>query len=240
MPECAKCKKRREGTQMRKCCDGTYYCNRKCERANFRNHKTSCTKPIVEVIKPVPPPDPALLKDIVMPFQRLLRGDYLQGRPDTDVYKLLIDAYRLRMHYKYNHEHSTYGGVGHGIQGFRHFLGRAQAIPHMLPSWWSDKKQAECEELGCQEGWSSLAETIDDVAVCHHYNGTQKDAQNNTHIEIQLLFLAEDIYGTGIGNTPDRFLRRLMMFYDASIIIAMKALREALTEALDRALIETL
>ncbi|KAH8156548.1 hypothetical protein CIB48_g11698 [Xylaria polymorpha] len=212
MPYCAKCKKKRDDDQerdddqmrdnhqMRNCCDGIYYCNRKCERANYANHKDSCPK-VAAAEKPtlhpaestlgkkctapsepgaaeksalLPPPEP-LIKDIYDPFNRLKRGDYLQGRPDLDVYRTLIDSYRLRMSDNnvfagVRHEDSIYGKSKDGIAGFLRFLNRAKAIPRMMPSWWDVKKEAECVELGRQTGWSSLSAVIHGAEIRKHYN----------------------------------------------------------------------
>ncbi|RWA13127.1 hypothetical protein EKO27_g1998 [Xylaria grammica] len=227
MPCCAKCEKTCDDeAQMRKCCEGTYYCNRKCERANFQHHKVSCPKLVPETkeTKKAKPkkkrakknkkskarkfPSAPLIKQIQKPFDRLKKGNYLQGRPDTDVYRLIIDAYRLRMEDNYTYadicyEDSIYGGAKDGLEGFRVFLQRAKEIPLMMPSWWNDKKQAECEELGRQHGWSSLAEKINDASVRGHYE--------DKLIDIQLRMLAEDIYGTGIGDERARFLRDEIM-----------------------------
>ncbi|TGJ84650.1 hypothetical protein E0Z10_g4125 [Xylaria hypoxylon] len=209
MPCCAKCNKTHDTeAQMRKCCQDTYYCNRKCERADFQNHKASCLKPVFKVDKAPAPLDAPLMKKIYKSFHRLKRGDYLQGRPDTDVYKLLIDAYRLRMedndvYAGIHYEDSIYGDATDGLEGFRMFLDRAKVITHMMPSWWSDNKQAECEELGRQEGWSSLSEKIDATSVHEHYS--------DKFIDIQLRMLAEDIYGTGIGDRQTRLLRDKIM-----------------------------
>ncbi|KAI0531587.1 hypothetical protein GGR58DRAFT_524260 [Xylaria digitata] len=204
MIKCANCSKALgDGTHMRKCCDGIYYCNRKCERKNFQKHKTSCPNHLSKVNKPHLP-DAPLSKKILKPFYRLRRGDYLQGRPDTDVYKLLIDAYRLRveddkMYAGIRHDDSIYGNAQDGLEGFRSFIDRAKAIPRMLPPWWSEKKQAECEALGRQKGWSSLSYKIDGADVRSHYD--------DKFIDIELRLLAEDIYGTGIGDIQERFLR---------------------------------
>ncbi|KAI0449463.1 hypothetical protein F5B21DRAFT_518147 [Xylaria acuta] len=214
MTYCKKCKQKHDSEQMIKCCGGTYYCDKMCEKADYEKHKKSCTKLVVF----------ALIKDIYDPFNRLKRGDYLQGRPDIDVYKTLIDAYRLRMDdnalVEVRHEDSIYGKSKDGLAGFHQFLDRARAIPRMMPSWWDDKKQAECEELGRQTGWSSLTATIKELDVCNHYNPLKhytarkhftdvarkyyKDVAREDHydiyIDVQLRLLAEDIYGTSIDH----------------------------------------
>ncbi|KAF2967609.1 hypothetical protein GQX73_g6007 [Xylaria multiplex] len=200
---CANCwKALSDETHMRKCCDGIYYCNRECKRQDFKHHKTSCPNLIPKGTPQLP--DAALSKKVASPFYRLQRGDYLQGLPATDIYKLLIDAYRLRVEDNKAYagtrgEDSIYGNAHDGLEGFRNFINRAKEIPRMLPPWWSDKKQAECEGLGRLKGWSSLSCKIDGADVRSHYN--------DRFMDIQLRFLAEDIYGTGIGDRQKRFLR---------------------------------
>ncbi|KAI0447294.1 hypothetical protein F4803DRAFT_575457 [Xylaria telfairii] len=281
MPYCAKCKKKRDEDQMRNCCDDIYYCNRKCERANYANHKDSCPK-TAEAKEPslhhagstssesgtaekralLPPPDP-LIKDIYDPFNRLKRGDYLQGRPDTDVYRILIDSYRLRMSdnnvfTNVRHEDSIYGNSKDGVAGFLRFLNRAKAIPRMMPSWWDAKKETECVELGRQTGWSSLSAVIHAAEIRKHYNPPKlytsrkhftdaarkyyKDVARETHyeiyIDVQLRLLAEDIYGTGIGDTETRFLREELKKLSneklAEITATGNSLRGALFQRLEK------
>ena len=59
---------------------------------------------------------------------------------------MLIDTFRLRCEDDY-----TYGAHNHGIYGndpplpvFRDFLARAKAAG-MLPQWWNEEKEKECE-----------------------------------------------------------------------------------------------
>ncbi|KAJ8122495.1 hypothetical protein ONZ43_g1323 [Nemania bipapillata] len=192
----------------------------------------------MRTINSAPTTDRALLKPNFEPFKRLKRGNYFHGRPDMDVYKILIDAYRLRMHdmaifTNDNDKDSIYGGAEDGLAGFRRFLCRAKAVPRMLPSWWGDKKQAECEQLGCQEGWSSLDTPIDHVAVRQYYK--------DKYMDIQLRLLAEDIYGTSIGHASSKFLRnRVMSLLDGSTITMGKALRETVFRELRDLLLDKL
>ncbi|KAI0521614.1 hypothetical protein F5B22DRAFT_643785 [Xylaria bambusicola] len=217
MPSCTWCKKSKDAEdQMRRCCEGTYYCNRKCERANFRAHKLSCPKHNPESeqtkqngsesqqIEPdeshSPPPKP-LTKHISNPFHRFKRGDYLQGRPDTDVYRLLTHAYLLREadNRAYNGNSTDGSQLDFEVERFRRFLNKAKEIPRMLPPWWSDKKQAECE---AQRG-GSLAYTVLPDDIQRQYG--------EPFMDIQLRLLAESIYGTGIGGNEHCILTEELM-----------------------------
>ncbi|KAK5626798.1 hypothetical protein RRF57_002513 [Xylaria bambusicola] len=147
------------------------------------------------------PPREPLRKRVYNPFQRFMRGDYLQGRPDTDVYRLLSHAYFLRKADSriYNGDSTDGGQLDFDFKGFREFLNKAKQIPRMLPPWWSDKKQAECEELGGQTRWGSLAYAIRRTDIRQQYR--------EPFMDIQLRLLAEYIHGTGIGDSKHCFLR---------------------------------
>ncbi|KAI1296466.1 hypothetical protein F5Y03DRAFT_294331 [Xylaria venustula] len=258
MPSCSNCNKQRAANQpMRECCTDIYYCNRKCERADFRRHKDHCHKLITQTptaptsqhapqdaSQSAPQEDPqppleTLFKGIEDPFHRLKRGNYLQNRDDMNVYEILIDSYRLRMEdneyfAKVRLADSIYGGARNGMEGFRDFLKRAKAVPHLLPYSWDKNKQAECEGLGREQGWSSLAKKIKDVDVNKHYQ--------DRYIVMQLRLLAEFIYGTSIGHKPRCILRdRVMIISDnCSNMGADAFLRMALNDHLLKLICEDL
>ncbi|KAI1749265.1 hypothetical protein F4782DRAFT_533553 [Xylaria castorea] len=257
MPHCTKCKKELDDEQMRECCNGIYYCSRKCEHADYVNHEKFCSKPVVVKEPARPLAEPALIKDIYDPFNRLKKGDYLHGRPDTDVYMILIDAYRLRLHDNYafhnvRPEDRIDFTSKDGVADFRRFLCQAKAIPRMMPSWWDKKKQAECVELGCQTGWSSLTTTISDSDVCKHYNPLKlytarkrftdvarkyyddvaREHHYDIYMDVQLRLLAEAIYGSGIGGAKTQSLREEMVEFSAEELTKVTKTGDLLREAL--------
>ncbi|KAI1361893.1 hypothetical protein F5Y08DRAFT_313493 [Xylaria arbuscula] len=240
MPTCGKCNRALDdGGKMRNCCEGTYYCSRKCERANFGTHRLSCPKinqepttthekdkgkeaqqdekdnndeeheksePGKKEKKTYPLEVEPLAKHIHNPFLRLKRGDYLQGRPDTDIYRLLNDAYFLRvadnrLHDRFDRNEETLPKPS--AEEFRSFLEKAKAVPRMLPTWWSDKKQTECEELGQVKGWGRLAYTTP--------NPGGRGRREDLFMDIQLRLFAEYIYDTGIGEKKDCPLRQELL-----------------------------
>ncbi|KAI0545033.1 hypothetical protein F4679DRAFT_588861 [Xylaria curta] len=238
MPSCTRCKKKRNDEQMRECCNGIFYCSHMCKHADYPNHYKVCSKSIEFKWPDRPLSEPALIKDIYDPFNRLKRGDYLQGRPDTDVYKILIDAHRLRMYdenpyYKFLCKDQVFSLSKDGIAGFRQFLCQAKAIPRMMPSWWNEKKEAECVELGRQTGWSSLSIVVSDDAVCKHYdspkpyiirkhltdvarnyyNDVVRDGHYEIYMDVQLRLLSEAIYGSGTEDTITPSLRKELIIY---------------------------
>ncbi len=83
-------------------------------------------------------PTKGLELPIPMPFTRLDEGTWLHNRPETDVYKLLVDAYRLRVEDTHIFkgeamEDSVYAGCKSGRRSFRKFLRKAATIPGLLP-----------------------------------------------------------------------------------------------------------
>ncbi|KAB5522016.1 putative MYND domain protein [Coniochaeta sp. 2T2.1] len=105
-----------------------------------------------------PNPPKGLDGPINKPFTRLDNGTWLHDRPEKDVYRLLIDAYRLRMEDEYNiegeaDEDSIYGGASNGSAGFKRSLMKIeQRNRNLLPSWWDESKRAACMALGRQRG----------------------------------------------------------------------------------------
>ncbi|KAI1081319.1 hypothetical protein F5B20DRAFT_60504 [Whalleya microplaca] len=226
---CARCDKTKGESEMRRCCKGTYYCNRACERANFRNHRDACARQRPASSKKAATPDSmdtgtassstgsssrnasssggALKKTVSNPFTLLDKGKYLHGRPEEDVYTLLVDAHRLRMDDTAKFDgikeaDSLYGGASDGLRGFQGFLAKAKARKGLLPPWWKAEKQTECEALGNGAGWSSLRNKIVKDDVNRHY-GDPKFA-------MQLRMLAEEVYGSGIGGQRGTHMMRMM------------------------------
>ncbi|KAI8167377.1 hypothetical protein K4K49_005289 [Colletotrichum sp. SAR 10_70] len=115
-------------------------------------------------------------------WNRLGKGTWFHGRPETDVYKLLIDAYRLRMDDRWDiakakEPGSLYvPGATDGKEGFRIFLDKAENTKSeegkpMLPTWWNAEKRKECEALGADTTqWTSLAKKVKKWDIHIHYD----------------------------------------------------------------------
>ncbi|KAI0009811.1 hypothetical protein F4779DRAFT_337971 [Xylariaceae sp. FL0662B] len=227
---CGRCGKAKQESEMRRCpnCEGTYYCNRTCQRADYKNHQNAgCARDksasANEAAPSIAAPtgntrstgsssrnasSGALRHTVSKPFTLLDKGTYLHDRPEEDVYKLLIDSYRLRMDDTAKFDgirepDSLYGGASDGLRGFQGFLAKAKARPNLLPPWWKDDKQAECEALGNGSGWSSLRNKIDKGNINSHYRDDK--------FAMQLRMLAEDIYGRGIGGANGTGMRQMMV-----------------------------
>jgi splicing suppressor protein 51 len=142
------------------------------------------------------------------PFHRLHAKTWIHDRPEQDVYKILIDTYRLRMEDNFNLEgeadsDGVYGGAPDGRQGFRRFLRLAETRPGLLPSWWSQEKAAECEAVGARAGWSSLSSAVEKADVIKHYG--------NPEMPMQLRVFGEQVYGRGPGGQGSATLLAMQM-----------------------------
>lgn len=155
---------------------------------------------------------PGLQHHIANPFTRIDNGTYLHDRPEGDVYKLLIDAYRLRMDDVSKFEgireaDSLYAaGVTDALPGFRRFLDRVKAKRGVLPSWWDAEKEQACEQLGAAgggDGWSSLRRKLDKAAVLAHYRDDK--------FPMQLRIFVETICGRGVAGQDGTRMRKMLM-----------------------------
>ncbi|KAL6827456.1 hypothetical protein J3E69DRAFT_355354 [Trichoderma sp. SZMC 28015] len=154
-------------------------------------------------------PTKGLKLPISMPFTRLDEGTWLHNRPETDVYKLLVDAYRLRVEDTHTFkgeamEDSVYAGCKNGRRGFRKFLRTAATIPGLLPPWWNKEKSAACVKLGMDPSqWQNLRCTAKKREIMEHYGD---------HLfPMQLRMMAEAVYGIHPCGKTGREMREHMM-----------------------------
>ncbi|RBR14845.1 uncharacterized protein FIESC28_07543 [Fusarium coffeatum] len=123
-------------------------------------------------------PPKGLDQPIPDPFTRLDRGTYLHDRPEKDVYKLLIDTYRLRVEDMYRLEgeveqDSLYSGASDGLAGFKKFLRKVSTQKGLLPPWWTPEKRKECEEFGMTSSEPSLKTGVEKADIIEHYGDSQ-------------------------------------------------------------------
>ena len=113
-------------------------------------------------------PTAGLDEPIETPWTRLETGTWLHKRPEKDVYILLIDVYRLRIHDAYKLRPST---PPPSFEGFEAFLKRlATQATDLMPDWWSDEKEAACLALAAEsEGWSYLLRILNPDDCATHY-----------------------------------------------------------------------
>ncbi|KAI9902539.1 hypothetical protein N3K66_001891 [Trichothecium roseum] len=215
MTECNTCQKAPPEVILRPCakCSTTPYCSRDCQKADWKSHKKICARQAEFRASPTSLSPPKGLSSIQgsvkTPFARLDKGTWLHGRPEKDVYGLLIDAYRMRVEDMYKIEgeadnDSIYGGAADGLQGFRRFLERVEACPGLLPSWWDATKKSECEQFGMGSSrWFDLRAAVEKSDIVKHYGESK--------FPMQLRMFAEAVYGQGPGGADATAMRRIMM-----------------------------
>ncbi|KAK3817920.1 MAG: putative MYND domain protein [Linnemannia elongata] len=210
--KCAKCSKTAAdaGTSLKVCskCKSIHYCSRECQKDHWKVHKKDCatnanantgatfstSSARQEVISK------GLKKHIDKPYHRLNSKTWLHDRPEEDVYKLLIDCFRMRQHDDFTTEglkdkDGLYGGASHSHAGFKRFLVKAEARQDLLPHWWfMGKAAANCLRMGGGLGatgteWSSLSRKVDKAAIIDHYA--------NPEMPMQLRMLGEQVYLRG-------------------------------------------
>ncbi|KAJ0383515.1 hypothetical protein COL922a_010332 [Colletotrichum nupharicola] len=177
---CQKCKK--DITDEAAECDCCYvkYCSKSCQNLHWKNHKKSCAR--TRTANPSEPPRPTPSRGLEAPimnaFTNLEKRTFLHNRPEKDVYKILIDCYRLRMEDDAKivgimEPDSIYASrSSDGKAGFRRFLETASRSVNgkLLPPWWNDEKQQECEVMAADvSGWSSLKTKLGKADVIQHY-----------------------------------------------------------------------
>ena len=221
-PCCTVCKKSAPEVSLKNCakCSAVPYCSRDCQKADWKSHKNTCRKegsgPSASANASSPlggtqnSRSGGLDAPTTKPFTRLENGTWLHGRPEKDVYRLLIDAYRLRMEDSFVHDQQTdadtiYGGAPHGLGGFQRFLDMAAKKANLLPPWWDADKRKACEEMGMDHGQDnpySLAHVLNKQDVIARYGDSQ--------FPIQLRLFAEAIYGRGPGGVDGSGMRKMM------------------------------
>lgn len=227
--KCANCAKTESdsGINLKRCAKcQTYYCSRECQKADWKEHKKVCginatpasasnsphTNSPLSTSASAGQPLKGLSVTIDKPFHRLNAKTWLHDRPEQDVYKILIDTYRLRMEDNYNLEgisdaDSIYGGARDGRQGFNRFLRLAESRRKLLPPWWSQEKAAECEAVGMNDGWSSLASKIKKSDIIEHYG--------NPNAPMQLRLFGEQVYGRGPGGQNGASIIKVQMMAES-------------------------
>lgn len=174
--------------------------------------------PPKEPIKKAPPPKlsppklsplKGLDQGIPQPFARLNKGTWLHGRSETDVYRVLIDAYRLHAADTFRIDGlaepgSLYAGTVNALPGLRRFLERAAETDGLLPDWWDETKKKACERLGVTPAqWYDLKRRAEKRHIANYYEDDQFPAQ--------LRLFAEAIYGTSPGNMCTSMARGMLV-----------------------------
>lgn len=217
---CHTCNKGAPEVTLKRCakCSMTPYCSRDCQKADWKSHKKVCGKPSGSEEPPsggsssasstLSPPK-GVDRGVSKPFTRLDNGTWLHDRSETDVYRLLIDAYRLRVEDTYTIEgeieyDSVYGGAADGRRGLGRFLDLAATRRGLLPSWWNPEKRAACQRLGMDASqWCDLRCAVEKSDIVDHYG--------DPRFPMQLRMFAEAVIGRGPGGMAGTAMRQFLM-----------------------------
>ncbi|CAG7555004.1 unnamed protein product [Fusarium equiseti] len=225
---CKTCQKTEPEVSLKRCakCSSESYCSRECQKADWKNHKKVCGKQGSSASASASAststrgsPPKGLDQPIPDPFTRLDRGTYLHDRPEKDVYKLLIDAYRLRVEDMYRFEgevdqDSLYGGASDGLAGFKAFIRKVSTRKGLLPPWWTPEKQKECEEFGMTSSEPSLKTGVEKADIIEHYGDPQ--------FPMQLRMLGEAVWGNAPGGADGKAMRQVLMMMEGGNMEGMQ------------------
>ena len=216
MSACENCKKSPPEVSLKSCakCSTTKYCSRECQKADWKVHKKLCSKQNSGSTgtgsTSTPTPSKGLDSPTSKPFTRLDNGTWLHDRPEKDVFRLLIDAYRMYVEdmYKFDgdvDEDSLYSGNSDGVGGFKRFLAKVERYENgkLLPGWWTPEKKAECVAFGASgKDWSSLSAAVEKSDINEHYG--------DSRFAMQLRMFTERVYGRGPGGSDGTMMRKMM------------------------------
>ena len=199
---CAKCHKTSTDKPLKRCakCQNQWYCSRDCQKLDWKSHKAYCSSSQQSNTQSTPQ---ATTNFDAMPkvagefFKNICPDNYLHHFPsEKDVFRQLIDCYRMRVEDDYKFAGDT-RGLYNGddpLPDFQEFLDMAETRNGILPAWWSDAKRRECEEraVGTAE-WSDLNAAVEKRDVVEHYG--------DPLMPMKLRLLAEKIYEKKIEGT---------------------------------------
>ena len=200
---CTRCKTRQPNAEQAKNCDECQiaYCSTDCLKADKMKHQKHCRYRTEaggngDNIK-------GLVAPTNLPFTRLDRGMYLHHRPRRDVFRLLLDCYRLHVEDSINFDGIRAPDNLH--TGFQQFLTLATQRPNLLPPWWDDEAATKCQAFGTESGaaWYSLERRVTKKGVNDHYDSPL--------MAMQLRMLGEAVYQRGPGGQDGTPMRRMMV-----------------------------
>ncbi|KAK1756547.1 hypothetical protein QBC47DRAFT_380138 [Echria macrotheca] len=215
MSFCEKCKKSPPEVSLKRCakCQNTAYCSRECQKDDWKAHKKICGKPnppsAAEAQASRLRPPKGLDAGVPNPFTRLDSDTLLHDRSQDDVFRLLIDTYRLLVEDCHNIEgkvelDSLYGRSPNARAAFTRFLNKIeQRKRSLLPSWWNDEKKKECVTFGLDDGkWQYLGRAVTKADLIEHYGDPQ--------FPMQLRMLGEAVNGFAPGGGNGAAVRKML------------------------------
>jgi len=218
---CANCQKTEEelGSSLKRCakCQTTTYCSRDCQKGHWKTHKKSCASYAAansssSAGASSTTSSKVLEKNVDKPFHKLDAKTWLHDRPEKDVYKLLIDSYRLSLDDDFNFEsvrdrNTLYGGAADSLRGFQSFLNLAQMRQTILPSWWSEDKAKACEAFGMEQGnWHSLRKKVTKGDLMKKYE--------DQLMPMKMRMFREQVTGRGPMGQDSTMMRKFQMLQE--------------------------
>lgn len=94
-PKCEACGK--TDVPLKQCakCKSVQYCNRDCQKGDWKTHKRTCTFLAAAIGTEASEPSRSKRSDS-KPFTAIFHGNFLHDRSKEDTYKILIDVVRMR------------------------------------------------------------------------------------------------------------------------------------------------
>ena len=223
--KCAKCNKTADEAglaTLNRCakCKTTAYCCLDCQKADWKTHKKICAQQANQQANSAEafveantmhssnysaPRLKDLEQHVPNPFTRLDQGKFLHDRPKKDVYKLLIDSFRMRQQddmklENKTHPNTIYTGAASSIEPFQKYLAQAKTRPGLLPPWWTPETKSECEAFGESGAWQDLRKKVTKEDMIKHYGDDKAP--------MQVRMLAEAIIGVGSMGQNGAAMRR--------------------------------
>jgi mitochondrial splicing suppressor protein 51 len=225
-------------------CKTSAYCDRKCQKDHFKKHKKECGKTgptrassqsmgpsfssrspstgetLIDTSPPLTTANPRAKSGILTfqhprPFQALQTRTWLLTRPRTDVYKLLIDTFRVRLedNFKVNDEIEV-GSIYHNenkdsreaFSGFLAMAGQEKLLPEWLLADWILREAVVfgLHDVMVSKEWGGLKTKVTDQDIVEWYK--------EESMPLQMRVFAQQVYGDDpSGQAGDKKMRAQMM-----------------------------
>ncbi|KND90042.1 hypothetical protein TOPH_05350 [Tolypocladium ophioglossoides CBS 100239] len=175
------------------------------EQIKDEDHRHKATVPVMLS------PKTGLDDPVTFAFTRLTYNTWFEGRRWTDVFKLLIDSYRLRLATQRDLDGKPRRVPDEErrevANGLRRFLHLAEEVPGLLPQEWNWVHATRCKLLaGCDEditNWYSLEYLPNEDEITEWYE--------DDFFSVQLQIFAKLVYGTDVAGQDAEILWGIML-----------------------------
>lgn len=209
---CATCSAANVPLQQCARCKSASYCNKSCQKANWKAHKQACARHAQDGRQPsieakAQQPFTAGEQD-KKPFTAIDRNVFLHDRTEEKTYQLLIDTLRMRQEDEYTLNDELMSGTIYNQEpssenAFRTLIRKAKAVPGLLPPWWDERSTGKCLDYARDSAQFSLAHAQEKHDI--------QETWGDTKMPMKLRMLAERVYGnTPGGHRSDAMLGMMM------------------------------